>query len=86
MSFDTIFNWLRSLGELASKDIPLPAGVQIPSWFVGLILILIAALILKVVTHIIFRVVLIALIVALILFLLSALGLPVLQWLGGLNK
>lgn len=86
MSLDTIFNLLGSLGELASQGITLPAGVQVPSWFVGLVFILIAAFILKVVTHIVFRVVLIVFIVVLILFLLSALGLPVLQWLSALNK
>jgi len=86
MSLNTIFSWLGSLGELAGRGITLPAGVQVPSWFMGLILILIAAFILKIVTHVIFRAALIALIVVLILFLLSALGLPVLQWLGAIGK
>lgn len=86
MSLDAIFNLLGSLGELASQGITLPAGVQVPSWFAGLILVLIAAFILKLVTHIVFRVVLIVFIAVLIIFLLSALGLPVWQWFSVLNK
>jgi|GEM_PF-5737245 hypothetical protein len=82
MSLETIFSWLADLGKIAGSGISLPAGIQIPSWLIGLILILAAALILKVVTHVIFRVVLIALMVVLIVFLLSSLGLPILQWLG----
>ena len=82
MSLETVFKWLGELGKLAGNGITLPAGIQVPSWLIGLILILIVALVLKVVTHVIFRIVLIALMVVLIVWLLSSLGLPVLQWLG----